>query len=275
MNRLSIDEINFFLLDMDGTFYLGDTLLEGAVEFLQTLKEQGKDYCFLTNNSSQSARAYLRKLTRLGLQVERKNIVTSTDVLIYYLQDIKPGALLFPVGTKYFEQELIQAGFELIFAFDETAPVDYVVVGFDTSLDYAKLFAACRYLRSGIPYIASHPDFNCPLENGVYMPDCGAIIEFLKASTGIEPAEIVGKPNPLVVKMLTEKLGLEKKSMAMVGDRLYTDIRLGLNSGIVSILVLTGESTREDAVNGEIKPDYIFPGIKDLLGELKKTEGGN
>lgn len=269
MTKYNLEQIRFFLLDMDGTVYLGNTLLEGAQEFIKEVKAQGKDFSFLTNNSSKSAEAYLRKLDKLGLPVERKNVVTSTDVLIYYLQNEKPGAVLYPVATKYMEQELIKAGFELVYEFDETVALDYVVVGFDTSLEYNKLFDACRYIRSGVSYLATHPDFNCPLENDVYMPDCGAIIEFIKASTGAEPAKVMGKPNSLVVDMLTDKKGLKREDMAMMGDRLYTDIVLGANSGIPSILVLSGETTREDLKNSNINPDFVFSGIKEVLKELQ------
>jgi len=269
MSNHKLEKIQCFLLDMDGTVYLGNQLIDGAAEFLQFLKNQGKEFCFLTNNSSKSAAAYMRKLANLGLPVERKNLITSTDVLIHYLNKIKPGACLFPVGTRYFEQELIKSGFDLIYEFDASVDLDYVVVGFDTSLNYEKLFAACRYVRDGVPYLASHPDFNCPLENGIYMPDCGAIIEFIKASTGVAPQEVVGKPNPLVVELLMHRNKVEKNNLAMVGDRLYTDIALGLESSITSILVLTGESTRKDAVEGDVQPDFIYGSIKDLLEELQ------
>lgn len=259
-----------FLLDMDGTIYLGESLIEGAREFLDLLERQGKSYCFLTNNSSKSAGAYLDKLRYFGIEAERKNLAISTDVLIYYLQKRTPGASLYPVGTGEFERELTGAGFTLVHQYREHHPVDYVVVGFDTTLNYQKLFDATRYVREGVPYIATHPDLNCPLEGGIYMPDCGAIIAFIEASTGIQPAEIAGKPNPLVIDYLAESRGLEKSKMAIVGDRLYTDIQLGENSKITSILVLSGESTREDAETGAIKPDHIFDSIKELYRKLKE-----
>lgn len=269
MDKQRLDSINCFLLDMDGTIYLGNSLIEGALDFLNYIRKQGKDYIFLTNNSSKNAEAYLRKLTKLGIEAKRENLITSTDILIYYLNSIKPGALIFPVGTKQFEQQLIKAGFNLIYEYEENMPVDYLVVGFDTSLNYEKLFAACRYIRNGVSYIATHPDFNCPLEGGVYMPDCGAIIEFIRASTGILPEKVVGKPNTMVIDMLVNK-GFKKQELAIAGDRLYTDITLGLNSGITSILVLSGESTYEDVTGGEIKPDFIFNSVRDIYHNLRE-----
>ncbi len=258
-----IKEIKLFLLDMDGTVYLGEKLIPGALDFLEKVRARGKEYIFLTNNSSKDTAAYLKKLEMFGISADEKSVITSTDLLVYHLNRIKTGAKLFPVGTTLFEETLTAAGFNLIKTFERHNNPDYVVVAFDTSLYYEKLFFACSYIRKGVPYIATHPDYNCPLEDGVYMPDCGAIIEFIKASTGVLPLEIVGKPNTTVVKMIMER-GFKKKELAMVGDRLYTDIRLGRDSGIKSILVLSGESDMEDVNQGDIKPDFIFESIREL-----------
>ncbi len=268
-------DINFFLLDLDGTIYLGKRLIDGAREFLDLLEQQGKSYCFLTNNSSKNTGAYLEKLKGFGINVGRESVVTSTDVLIYYLNKIRPGASLYPVGTREFEAGLAEAGFSLVHEYNNHPPVDFVVIGFDTTLDYQKLFDATRYIREGSPYIATHPDLNCPLEDGLYMPDCGAIIAFVKASTGISPLVIMGKPNPLVIEYLAATRGLQRDKTAIVGDRLYTDILLGKKGGITSILVLTGESTRGDVSTGSIKPDYIFGSIKDIHNKLLAGMGGS
>ena len=262
-----IKEVKLFLLDMDGTIYLGNELLPGALDFLQNVKDRGKEYIFLTNNSSKNAPAYLEKLKDLGIEATAENLIISTDLLVYYLNRHKPGATVFPVGTAQFEEALIKAGFKLIKEYYKDYKPDYVVVAFDTSLYYDKLFYACNYIREGVPYVATHPDFNCPLEDGIYMPDCGAIIEFIKASTGIIPVEIVGKPNTTIVEMITER-GYGKNELAMVGDRLYTDIRLGADSGINSILVLSGESDMDDVKNSEVKPDFIFKGVRDIIKHL-------
>ena len=258
-----------FLFDLDGTIYLGNELIDGARELLSLLKKQGKSYCFLTNNSSKSPGAYLDKLSGFGITVNPENLVTSTDVLIYYLNRAMPRASLYPVGTKALEEELRKAGFNLVHEYRDDPLVDSVVVGFDTTLHYQKLFEATRYIRKGVPYIATHPDLNCPLEEGVQMPDCGAIIAFIEASTGIAPAEIAGKPNPLVIDYLVETRGLKRNRAAIVGDRLYTDIQLGKNGKIRSILVLSGETTKEDLHGAAIKPDYIFAGVKELYRALK------
>jgi HAD superfamily hydrolase (TIGR01450 family) len=144
-----------------------------------------------------------------------------------------------------------------------------VVVAFDQTLTYEKLASACRYISGGVPYIATHPDFTCPIEGGQFIPDCGAIIELIKAATGISPLQVMGKPNPLMVEMLVRDSGLDKKEVAVIGDRLYTDIAAGANSGLISILVLSGETRKEDVHACKIKPDYIFPSVKELARHLQ------
>lgn len=262
-------EIEFFLLDMDGTIYLGDRLIDGSRDFLHLVKEQGKRYCFLTNNSSRGAEAYLKKLSGLGIEATGEELVTSTDLLIYHLRKTDPGAVLYPVGTEQFERELSRAGFKLIHDYREGSRPDYVVIGFDTTLHYKKLFDTCRFVRDGVPYIATHPDLNCPLGEGVFMPDCGAIIAFVQAATDVSPAEIVGKPNPLVIEYFRHTRNMDRDRMAIIGDRLYTDIRLGRKGNITSILVLSGESTRrEDAADAADRPDHVFDSIRQLYQAL-------
>jgi HAD superfamily hydrolase (TIGR01450 family) len=265
-----LDQIKTYLSDMDGTLWLGNHLIDGADDFLALLREQGKQCIFLTNNSSKNRSFYQRKLLELGIEVTMESIVTSIEVLIYYLNRVKPGASLFPLGTGYFLQELAKAGFSLEFHYGR--PVDFVVLGFDQTLTYEKLSTACRYIRKGVPYLASHPDLTCPIEGGEFIPDCGAITELIKSATGREPQAVTGKPNPLMVEMLEQEKTLEKNEMAVIGDRLYTDIALGVNSGIASILVLSGETTPDKARRSTVKPDYIFPSIKELACRLRKPQ---
>ncbi len=264
-----LHQIKCFLTDMDGTIWLGNDLIKGAAEFITLLREQGKQCIFFTNNSSKNRSFYLGKLKELGIEVTLKNILTSTEVLIYYLNGIKPKASLYPLGTGYFLQELTKAGFNLEFQYGR--PVDFVVVGFDQTLTYDKLSAACRFIQRGVPYLASHPDLTCPIEDGEFIPDCGAIIELIKAATGREPQAVTGKPDPLMVEMLVQNRGLKKHEMAVIGDRLYTDIKVGINSGITSILVLSGETSLEWVEKNETKPDYIFPSVKEITALLKAS----
>ena len=255
MVRHRLAQVRGFLLDMDGTFYLGNRLLDGALRFIEVLLEQGKDFLFLTNNSSKDRRQYAEKIRRLGLQIPEEKVLTSGEATALYLKDHHPGARLYVVGTPALEAEFRAHEFEL----DEIQP-DVVVLGFDTTLTYAKLWRLCDLARAGIPYIATHPDLNCPTETG-FMPDIGAMIAFVKASTGRKPDLVVGKPNRWIVEAAAAKLGLLVDELAMVGDRLYTDIALGRTTGITTVLVLSGETKPEDLASAPFQPDYVFENL--------------
>ncbi len=264
MNTLK--EKKCFLLDMDGTIYLGNNLIDGAKEFLEILKNKNIQYLFLTNNSSKNKDRYVEKLNNLGISATREDIFTSGEATTIYLNKIKKAAKIFLLGTKDLEEEFKNAGFELVE--ERGKEIDFVVLGFDTTLTYEKLWIACEYIANGITYVATHPDFNCPLEDNKFMPDAGAMMAFIKASTGKEPI-VVGKPNEHIVNAITEKYNLDKKDLAMVGDRLYTDIRTGLDNGLTSILVMSGETTKDMLETTIYKADYIFDSVKELGENLK------
>jgi 4-nitrophenyl phosphatase len=258
-----LSQINFFLLDMDGTFNLGDHLIEGALHFIETLKRQGKDFIFLTNNSSKHRRLYAEKITRLGLPIPEEKVFTSGEATAVYLRDNFRGAAVFVVGTPALEEEFRFHGFDL----DKDYP-ELVVVGFDTTLTYQKLWKLCDYVRAGLPYYATHPDFNCPTETG-YMPDIGATIAYVRASTGREPDLVIGKPNRIIVDSLAQKLNLSIDEMAMIGDRLYTDVALGMTSGIMTCLVLSGETQLGDLEGSPFKPTYVFENLGEIADCLE------
>lgn len=256
-----IKEIKVFLLDMDGTIYLGDELIEGALDFLDILNRQGKSFLFLTNNSSKNRKVYREKLKNLGCCVEEDDIFTSGEATVIYLKKQKPGAKIFLMGTPFLEEEFVQAGFLLVK--DRSEKPDFIVIGFDTTLSYEKLWIACDFLREGIPFVATHPDFNCPIENGKFMPDTGSMVKMIEASTGKSPV-IIGKPFKHIVDAILEKYGFINEEIAIVGDRLYTDIKTGINAEITSVLVLSGETTDEMYRQSDIRADYVFPSIKEL-----------
>jgi len=258
---IPLKQIKIFLLDMDGTFYLGNQIFDWSYTFLDKLKEQDKSYYFLTNNSSNSRERYVEKLGRMGLSVTPDKVITSGEATTIHLNQRKPGARIYLAGTPALEKEFQDAGFILT----DRDP-DFVVIGFDTTLTYEKLWKVCDFVRGGVEYIATHPDYNCPIEGG-YMPDIGGIIAFIRACTGKEPDKIIGKPHHYIVDAVMEKLGASKDEVAMVGDRLYTDIAMGVNSGITSILVLSGETTLKDLENSQIQPDYIF----EHLGKIAES----
>ncbi|MFZ2097545.1 MAG: HAD-IIA family hydrolase [Anaerolineales bacterium] len=265
MNRFKkLNTVRGFLLDMDGTFYLGDRLLEGALHFINVLRGQNKKFLFLTNNSSKHRSQYAEKINRLGLPISEESVLTSGEATALYLREQHPGANLFLVGTPSLEEEFRQYGFQLV----QQKP-QFLVLGFDTTLTYQKLWALCDFVRAGVPYIATHPDFNCPTEKG-FMPDVGAIIAFVKAATGRQPDLVVGKPNRLIVDAAALKLNLQVDQLAMIGDRLYTDIALGKTSSITTILVLSGETKLEDLKGSPFKPDYTFKNLAGAADWLEK-----
>lgn len=260
-----IKEIKCFLLDMDGTIYLGNKLIDGAKEFLESLKQKNIKYLFLTNNSSKNKDRYVEKLNNLGIKANREDVFTSGEATTIYLNNIKKGAKIFLLGTKDLEEEFENAGFELIK--ERGQDIDFVVLGFDTSLTYEKLWIACEYIAENKTYIATHPDFNCPLDGGKFMPDVGSMIELIKASTGKSPI-IIGKPSSHIIDAIINKYKLKKEELAMVGDRLYTDIRTGIDNGLTSVLVLSGETTKDMLEDTIYKPDYIFNSVKELKKEI-------
>jgi HAD superfamily hydrolase (TIGR01457 family) len=254
-----------FLLDMDGTFYLGDRLLEGALRFIDLLREQKKEFLFLTNNSSKHRSQYAEKISRLGLPITEESVLTSGEATALYLREHHPGARLYLVGTPPLEEEFRQFGHQLV----QQEP-QFLVLGFDTTLTYQKLWALCDFVRAGVPYIATHPDFNCPTEKG-FMPDVGAMIAFVKAATGREPDLVVGKPNRLIVDAAAIKMNLPVNQLAMIGDRLYTDIALGQTSGIATILVLSGETKLEDLKDSPFQPNYTFKNLAEVADWLERN----
>ena len=257
-----LSNIKCFALDMDGTIYLGEQWIDGAIEFLHRIEETGRNYVFLTNNSSKNAAVYAEKLHRMGLDVGENKIVTSGQAAIYYLKQHYPGAKVFLLGNPMLREEFVQAGIIL----DEDHP-DVVMTAFDTSLDYQKMCKVCDYVRAGLPYLATHPDYNCPTETG-FIPDIGAIHAFIHASAFRYPDRIIGKPNTDIIEYLCTRVNTNREEIAMVGDRLYTDIAAGRNNGLKSILVLSGEAAMEDVYHSDVKPHLIFESVRNMTEML-------
>lgn len=254
-----LKNIQCFALDMDGTVYLGEQWIEGAREFLHAVEENGQKYVFLTNNSSKNPQTYIDKLERMGLSIDESQIVTSGQATIAYLKRNFPGRRVFLLGNELLREEFTKEGIIL----DEQSP-EVVTVGFDTSLTYAKMCRVCDLVREGLPYISTHPDYNCPTETG-FIPDAGAIHAFIHASAFRYPDHIVGKPNADIMNYLAEQAGVEKRYTAMVGDRLYTDVAAGVHNGYTGILVLSGEATMEDVKTSDVVPHLIFDSVREMI----------
>jgi HAD superfamily hydrolase (TIGR01457 family) len=263
--KVPLEKVKLFLLDMDGTFNLGNQIIDGSLDFIKILNSQGKKFIFLTNNSSKNRNNYAEKITTLGLRITKDSIFTSGEATTIYLHKKYRNAGVYLVGTTQLISEFREFGIKI-----QPKSPDVVVLGFDTSLTYKKLWKLCDFVRAGLPYIATHPDFNCPTENG-FMPDIGAMIAFVKAATGRNPDIVIGKPNRFIVDALAIKLNIPISEMAMVGDRLYTDIALGKTSGITTCLVLSGETKPSEIELSEFKPDYVFENLNDIGHWLQKN----
>ncbi len=251
--------IKHFALDLDGTIYLDDTWIDGALDFLRKLEETGRTYCFMTNNSSKNAAAYLEKLHRMGLDIKPEQLVTSGHATIAYLKKHYPQKRVYLLGNRVLMAEFEQAGICLV----EDAP-EVVVSAFDTEFDYEKLRKFCDFVRSGLPYLGTHPDYNCPTKTG-FMPDIGAIHAYVHVSTGRMPNHIVGKPNREIIEYTLNVLGGETHNTAVVGDRLYTDVKAGVSNGLCGIFVLSGEAQLGDLPSSDVQPHLIFESVKEMI----------
>lgn len=263
-----LKDIKLFLLDMDGTIYHENTLINGAKEFFYALNRDGKQYAFMTNNSSKNAEAYVAKLRTLGIETNNLNIISSITVTIDFLkQNYKPQSKIYLVGTSSFKDELQNEGFNVVPTDYRGADVDVCLLGFDTELTYAKVEGLCYYVNSDLPYFATNCDLKCPIKDGKFIPDCGSIAKMIEISTGRVPIYL-GKPEPQIIYTAEKRFNVDKDHILCVGDRLYTDIAVGINAGCRTALVLTGEATEEDIESTGISPNYIFKSIKELFNEI-------
>jgi HAD superfamily hydrolase (TIGR01450 family) len=276
-----------FLMDMDGTLYLGEQLFEGTAEFLTWVRASGGQYAFLTNNSSRGIEGYLAKMERLGIPQKAFSFLTSTDATIDYLKktyapfapgrENDPPAAYYVCGTENLKSQLRTAGLkvlteaELAALFEQLknscVSLPVVLLGYDTELTYEKLVNCVRLLDMGADYVATHPDLVCPTEYG-NEPDIGLVINSLKVCTGREPV-VIGKPQPQMVYSALKKYGATPEETVLIGDRLYTDIACGNNAGIDTILVLSGEGTAEDCAKYGVTPTWIYKDIAAVLEDLK------
>jgi HAD superfamily hydrolase (TIGR01457 family) len=250
-----------FIIDMDGTFYLDNGIIEGSLNFINSIKETGRDFYFFTNNSSNNAESCVKKLAAMGFTVEKEKIIISSHVTIDYLKRHRPGKSVFLLGNERLEADFREAGIQLV----QENP-DIVVLGFDTTLTYQKMWDAAKYIADGADYIATHPDLNCPTAHG-YMPDTGSMIELFAASTGKRPM-VMGKPMTATVEYLTNRLGCTKNDLAFVGDRLATDIAIGANHGIPAALVMTGVTTAAEYKESTIRADVVAERLSALCAYL-------
>jgi len=267
MNKKEIiSNMKLYLFDMDGTIYLGDQLFDFTIELFEKIRKTGGTYLFMTNNSSKSVEDYIKKLAKLGITATREDFITSSQATAYYLHKHHEGQRLYVCGTQSLIRELQMEGFTVTTNLDE---VDCIVMGFDTELTFQKLEDVSRLLLTReLPYIATNPDLVCPTEFGS-VPDCGSVCTMIYNATGKRPL-VIGKPEPLMPILAMDRLGYKKEETCVIGDRIYTDVKSGLNAGITGILVMSGETTPEILAESPDKPHLVLESAREILDVLKE-----
>ncbi len=265
--RERLSHIRHVALDMDGTIYMGQSLFPYTRPFLQSLREMGISYSFLTNNPSTSIADYLKKLAGMGIEATKEEMYTTALATIDYIRTRYPDARrLFILGTPSMTEEFVRAGFEPTAQSADDCP-DAVVVAFDKTLEYDRLCRAAYWVQQGLPYVATNPDRVCPTDQPTVLVDCGSICKCIEHATGRQPDIVLGKPDPTMLTGVQTRYGVSADEVAMVGDRIYTDIEMAFNAGAFGVLVLSGETTLDVADKAPRQPDLIAENIS-VLGEL-------
>ncbi len=260
MEACRLRKKRLFLLDMDGTIYLDGVLFDGTLDLLAYVKKIGGRAVFLTNNSSKGTESYIEKLGKMGIEAKAEDFVTSADASIRYLRKTYPSDSVYYVcGTESFKSMLRKAGFRVE---DEPLPdTKVLLLGYDTELTYKKLTDCCRLLADpGIGYVATHPDLVCPVSYG-YAPDCGSVTEMLAVASGRRPV-VIGKPKPAMAELAMELTGFSPEETILLGDRAYTDIACGINAGIDTCFLLSGEGVISDLEKFGVTPSLICENIR-------------
>ena len=254
-----------WLFDMDGTIYEENRIFDGTIDLLKEIRARGGRYVFLTNNSSRSLTDYVKKVTNMGIDAGPGDFFTSVQATVMYLKEHHPGALVYCQGTRSLVEGLRSEGIRV--TEEAEAEVTVVVVGFDTELTFDKLRRTCEILRRDVAYIATNPDFVCPVEGG-FVPDCGSMCIGIRYATGKEPY-FIGKPEPTMVYTAMERFGASKEETVLIGDRLYTDIASGKNAGVTTVCVLSGEATENDIAAFDPKPDLVMQDVRAICTLLQ------
>lgn len=258
-----IDKYGGFVLDLDGTVYLGDDLLPGAADTIAAIRRAKKPIVYLTNKPLEPSSEYADKLTRLGLETDSADVVSSLDGLVSYMTSVHDGARVICVTEQLVSQTLRAAGFGIL-PLEEAEQADVVVVSFDRTFDYLKLHAAFRAVRAGAVIVATNPDPYCPTPEGG-LPDCAAMLAAIEASTGTKAEVVLGKPSPLMIQTVLERIDVPREGLLMVGDRVGTDVVMAHAADVDSALVLTGATTRDEALAFDPAPKYLLDDLSGLL----------
>ena len=264
---MALTDKRLFLLDMDGTLYLDEQLFNKVPEFLSFIRQQGGRYLFLTNNSSRGVEGYIEKMRRLGIETTAEDYLTSADAAEHTLLTEFPGQQCYVSGTASLKAQLTGAGIQVADTLSDDITV--LLSGFDTELTFQKLEDSCILLNRGVTWLATNPDWVCPTWYGS-VPDCGSVCQMLERATGKTP-RFLGKPRPEMVRLALVRTGFPPEQAVIIGDRLYTDVACGVNAGIDSIFVLSGEGVMGDIVKYRVNPTWVYQDIAKLYHDLKEN----
>jgi NagD protein len=257
--REKLKNIEAFVLDQDGTLYLEYKSFPWTIDFLKGLDERNIRYLFLSNNSSKSCTEHIKKLAGLGIPAKPEQILSSSESTIEYLKSLKDSEDIYLLATPNVEQDFIEAGFNI----DAQKP-NYVVLAYDLTFTFEKLDKASRYVRNGVPFIATHEDNNWMISPNDHRPDVGALAAAITASTKVKP-KFIGKPNTETINSFLRRLGVTKDKVAIMGDRLNTDIRTGFDNEILTFLVLSGKTKIEELKISPYQPSFVLEKSIDIL----------
>lgn len=251
---------------MDGTIYVDNDIIDGAIDMLETIRANGSQYVFISNNSSKSVDAYIAKLSAMGIDVDRNNFYISSQAAAKYINTNYPGKNVYCMGTESLVDELKRHHVNVYT--QNTGNIDIILLGYDTELEYSKLIDICNIMNDSTVYLATNPDFVCPAKP-MYLPDCGAMSRMLEYAVHRLP-KFLGKPYRYMIDDVMQIFDCSKDESVIVGDRLYTDIACGKNSNVDTICVLSGEATLSDIMHGNVMPDYILNSVNDIYNNIRQ-----
>jgi len=250
-----------YAFDLDGTIYLGEELIDGAGGVIETLRSNGARVVFVTNKPLETSAEYATKLSKLGIPTVPADVISAIDALVLYLTEHHPRGRILAVSEPVLVAELRRAGFEVT---EDPTVTDVVVVSFDRTFDYGKLTRAYRAVGAGAVIVATNPDPYCPTPDGG-LPDCAAMLAAIEACTGTQAEAIVGKPSIYMARAFLDRLGVPASKAVMVGDRLLTDVAMGLEAGMASILVMSGATTAQVLADSNVSPTYVLASVRGLI----------
>ncbi|WP_456276565.1 HAD-IIA family hydrolase [Bacillus sp. AK128] len=262
---MSTSTINAVIFDLDGTIYVGNQALPGAIESIKMLRSMNKRIFFFSNTSIRTRQEVIEHLSTIGIAVDLNEVITAAYLSAKYLQKYAPDSNVYVIGNDAVKSELNEHGINVI---DHAQKASHVLVGLDKFFTYEKLNNAARAVRNGATLIGINPDPYCPVEDQKTIPDTGALLKAIECASEVSSSIIIGKPSLFFVEQLVEHLGITEEECLMVGDRIETDILFGNDANMKTLLVLTGVAREEDVETSTIKPTYVLSNLTKFINHI-------